>query len=483
MKKFKRCCLQRSPEERLRSATSWSLHERSVHTIDALNYFFTGVGEGSRLSALRTYMTAERISEFYKAIATIWPPDIAFDAAIKSDGDALRGFFVGMVRPEVILRNVTRTALYADSVLLPVPFQSPWRLQDKYDPVIYPEQYRQDTHRWAFALLLLEPWIRSGLVTLVPDPAALDPALFDSFQHSALERERTGAIAESLKLSMPYAERIFKFDHFRAWLSMPTEELMRCFRDNGMTAEEEPGMREYVRQFREDDIFYLAGIVTGGGSLQVLSIPTIEETAYVCAAGNAFPFTDMPGKWHEILSMSNLSPEAQVWSPLSKGFSELRFDFLDGYDPRFAMEMRDDGRLDAFRGFLRKVWHSINGSPSLDAAEGHARELREQLTQEHRVASADWAAIRRRHEDAVRLSGRSAGFASVIGGIAGTVGGPVTGALGVAMPFVLHLMMSDSAKKTMKGEAEEFRLRVPMSVFIDLEERERTEVPSFVPVQ
>jgi hypothetical protein len=80
----------------------------------------------------------------------------------------------------------------------------------------------------------------------------------------------------------------------------------------------------------------------------------------------------------------------KVWSPLSKAVGELPFDFLDGYDPRFAMEMREDGRLAMFRAFLRRTWRAIDGSPALDKAEAQSRELRDELTQEYRAASADW---------------------------------------------------------------------------------------------
>jgi hypothetical protein len=77
-----------------------------------------------------------------------------------------------------------------------------------------------------------------------------------------------------------------------------------------------------------------------------------------------------------------------------------------GYDPRFAMEKREDGRLDAFRGFLRRTWRAIDGSPSPDKAEQQSRELRDELTQEYLVARVDWDAIKNRYDDRVRRSGR-----------------------------------------------------------------------------
>lgn len=480
MEKFKKCCLTRDLNERTRTSKSWTLHQRSVHTVDAINYYFGKEGKAAAFAELRDYMTSDRIREFFEAIVTIWPSDLQFDESVRDDRGALRGFFAGMVRPEVILRNVTRAALYTDSILVPLPFDLPWQMQDEYDPILHPEQYRQDVHRWAFALLMLEPWIRSDMVVLCPDPRDYDAALWHTLQRSAESRSKMAEFAGNVTLAFEYVERILKFDHFRSWLSMPLDALMRRFREHGMSAEDEPGMREYVESFRQSDIFYLAGVVTAGGSLSRLAMPRIEDTAYICSRAAAFPFTDMPNVWRDILSSQDLSPEAQVWSPLSKAFGDLPFQFLDGYDPRFAMEMREDGRLEAFRAFLRRTWRAIDGSPSLDKAELQSRELRDELTQEYRVAAADWGAIGSRYSDRVRMSGREAGVASVIGaGLVG-VGGLVAGALGIAMPLLLHLFRSDAAGKALAGEQREFRIRVPMSVFIDLETAERAAAPKFV---
>ncbi len=294
MQKFKRCCLNKAAEDRTRMATSLTLHQRSVNTLDAINYYFTGTDETSVFANLRDFMTPDRISEFFKAIATVWPADIDFDDSVRDGSDTLRGYFAGMVRPEVILRNVTRAALYTDAILIPLPFDLPWQFQDAYDPILHPEQHRQAVHRWAFALLILERWIRSGIVTLCPDPKDYDAALFQTFQKSAEARSQTEEFKKTAALALPYVERIFRFDHFRSWLSIPMDSLMQRLRTDGMKSEDEPGMREYVTQFRENDIFYLGGVVMGDGSLQRLSMPRIEDTSYICSKAHAFPFTDMP---------------------------------------------------------------------------------------------------------------------------------------------------------------------------------------------
>lgn len=144
------------------------------------------------------------------------------------------------------------------------------------------------------------------------------------------------------------------------------------------------------------------------------------------------------------------------------------------------MEMRDDGRLEAFRAFLRRTWRAIDGSPTIGQAEVHSRELRDELTQEYRAARADWETIRSRYDDRIRTSGRETGVASVIGAGLSGVGGPVTGALGIAMPLVLHLLRSDAAGRAMTGDQREFRLKMPMSVFIDLGNADRSAGPKFV---
>jgi len=201
--------------------------------------------------------------------------------------------------------------------------------------------------------MLIEPWIRSGLFVMIPDPADFSQSLRTAFTEAA--QQRLPSIEQAAADDLPYLEKVLKQNYFRSVLSLPDDVVMRKFREVGMTDRNEGEMRDYIARLRREDPFFLAGVLEGEGALLRHSIPTLEEIIYVCGQTGLYPFTDMRGKWREILDNSDqLSEEAQTWTPLTKAFTTLQFSFLDGFDASFAHSVREDGRLLGFRLFLKK---------------------------------------------------------------------------------------------------------------------------------
>jgi hypothetical protein len=88
-----------------------------------------------------------------------------------------------------------------------------------------------------------------------------------------------------------------------------------------------------------------------------------------------------------------LSETARIWSPLADTFHSLDFWFLKNVDVEFAKSLRDDGRLESLRGFLRSIGKNASdvAGRSLDS---FVRDSRDALLGEHRKATAEWDKIR-----------------------------------------------------------------------------------------
>ncbi|HZO93275.1 MAG TPA: hypothetical protein VFB22_05855 [Candidatus Baltobacteraceae bacterium] len=254
-------------------------------------------------------------------------------------------------------------------------------------------------------------------------------------------------------------------------MSLPDDVLIDLIRrTQNLPDEKVPALLAYFRKLRERDPFYLDGILEDEGYLQSLSIPTIETTTLSCGLTGAFPFTDMRGKWEELLdAIGDLPPDAEIWTPLSNAFSRLTFDFLDGYDARFAYGIRQDGRLAAFRGFLRDIWKKIDGSPSAEAAERHARDFKDRLASEYATVTAEWSSIRRKYEGTLKKDALTYGFAGASGA---TISPSFSqGALAVAFSLALYLFRAREDARTLGAEAANFRAKFPLSIFIDVKGR------------
>ena len=181
----------------------------------------------------------------------------------------------------------------------------------------------------------------------------------------------------------------------------------------------------------------------------------LEMGMYICHATGAFPYTNVKFRWDEILrARDKLDATAQIWSPLTNAFQQLEFKFLNRVDSQFACSIRQDGRLEGLRSFLRKLWTTIGGQPDLSRSEALARDFRDELNQSFNEAKAEWDSIDR---ELMKWAVPTLGGALVTGHFS-----PVLALSGFAVAGVAELIQAEMKRK-------EFRKKVPMSVFIDLE--------------
>jgi len=146
---------------------------------------------------------------------------------------------------------------------------------------------------------------------------------------------------------------------------------------------------------------------------------------------------------------------AQTWSPLINAFQQLTFKFLGNVDSGFACTLRKEGRLEGFRAYLRTLWSTVGGEVDLAKAELLARDFRDELTQAYSEAQAEWGAIDR---DLLKWAAPTVGAALVSGAFSPIIAG------GLAVAGLGEIIQAEMKRR-------EFRRKVPMSVFIDLERK------------
>jgi len=182
----------------------------------------------------------------------------------------------------------------------------------------------------------------------------------------------------------------------------------------------------------------------------------LEMGLYICQATGSFPYTNVKFRWREILAAKqDLDATAQTWSPLTNAFQQLTFKFLGKVDSGFACTLRKEGRLEGFRAYLRTLWSTVGGEVDLAKAELLARDFRDELTQAYSEAQAEWSAIDR---DLLKWAAPTVGGALVTGAFSPIIAG------GLALAGLSEIIQAEMKRR-------EFRKRVPMSVFIDLNHR------------
>ena len=183
----------------------------------------------------------------------------------------------------------------------------------------------------------------------------------------------------------------------------------------------------------------------------------LEMATYICQATGAFPYTNVKFRWREILgAKEDPDATAKIWSPLTHAFQQLRFKFLDNVDSKFACSIKQEGRLEGFRSYMRKLWDAVGGEPDPSKSEALARDLGDELTGAFNAAQSEWDAIDR---ELVKWATGKAAVAMAAG-----VFSPAFAMGGLALAGLSEIIQAEMRRR-------EFRKRVPMSVFIDLDRR------------
>lgn len=445
------------------------------HLLELIDEYFGPIG--SEMIISRT-----DVSRFYRALAEFWSKDSPVEDLILKPSNNLRALYLGEISPANILQNVCRFGLYVNEILIINPFlQSLYGADGTFNPIEQPGQFIPDTIRNLFFIERLRPWISSGQVKLVIDPILLD---------EKLRRQVTDVIMQRRSQYQPTKEDLAFFDKqskeqsLIRFISMnihrlaadlqqnPQEIVASIAKDLARTIPHdslqnaELYIREAIEVHKRIDLNDLknskgeiseAQFFRGGASL--------EMALYLSAMSGCFPYTDSPTKWRELLSASsNLSADAQRWSPLTQAFQSLDFPFLNHVDPSFAVRLRQEGRLSSFRSYLERVWKSISGSADPQRSQEHARQFADELHSEYAKAQAEWATIQR---EVMNFGGNWIGGAL---GLGGAVAGPIVsghlkfmafGGAAAVILFVNQLLQT-------RGKKADFKLKNPMSVFIEL---------------
>lgn len=435
-----------------------SIHQRNMILLAAATDIF-GFSKQKTWADFKKTISGEEVKTFYEVQAALWNPETTDWQAImpKPDG-RLRALYLGDVYPDMIAKNILRFSLYSDELMVIDPFHNPWRLKPQYNPIENPNQFKADTIKLVYFLFRIAPWIRSGIVSLIPDPSDFYSGLrVDSW---GMAKARLGSFEVPEEDKAEARER-GRENFARTLYAMPDKDILRMIERSGqsnLTERQKAAVLSYARRKVEDDPIALDQPLDEEGQLNAMrGGANLEIALLIAQVTGAFPYTNIHFRWREILSArTDLSPTAQVWSPLTKAFQGLEFQFLDNVDSEFASDLRGDGRLESFRRFLRKTSKSVGEITDLSSIDGFERDFRDELTTEYHKARAEWNGI---NEDFLKYAGAVATGALATGAFIPQFSGPAIAATGLAGVTQLLLRYMRQMR---------FRSSNPMSVFIDL---------------
>lgn len=170
---FRDCCADIVPRMR----PSWrvmSIRERNLALVRGINRILLKDDETTWLDVRRN-LSDDQVRRIHEVHAALWPTDTRLIELLPSpQSKRSRALFLGLTDARTLSARITGMLAYVDELVVVHPFVNANAVRPEFSPIHHPAQFRDQTLRSVFVLLVLEPYIRSGRVHLIPDPLDYD---------------------------------------------------------------------------------------------------------------------------------------------------------------------------------------------------------------------------------------------------------------------------------------------------------------------
>jgi len=420
-------------------------------------------------SEIKRNITKGNVRRLYEFVAGLWPPMTNLEELLDTQDARLRALYLGEITlsPIELTKSVTRFGLYTDEIFIVSPLLDPWSMNPDCNPIMRPEIYLADTLKIVYFFMNVAPWIAEGIVTIIPDPSNFDRTLKDKIFSKLRALEKSNNTYDVDPDEMSNIQNEYAIEVLRQGLAFSpdyVDKTIRQYMPNASDAEVAIERERLRAVIQADPLTLEQGYTPINGQLMInRSGASLESALRISEISDSFPYTNLRSKWNSLLGARNdLSETSKVWSPLTKAFQELDFKFLNNVDPKFALTIRKDRRLESLRNYLRKLWVSLKGEPDNSKIDSLVRDFRDELTDAYMKAEDEWKDIDR---ELIKWSSGSFTSASLAAAIGEAV---LTGSISLALPLAAAGLSGIPAVVNARFARRRFRARSPLSVFIDL---------------
>jgi len=205
---FYDCCADVEPHKR----PSWSvmsIRERNLALVRGINRILQ-LNEEKTWLDVRHNLSDDHVRRIHELFAALWPTDTRLIELLPiPQSKRSRALYLGMVDARTISTKVTGMLAYVDELVLVHPFVNANGVRPEFSPIQHPAQFREQTLRSVFSLMLLEPDIRAGRVHLGPDPIDYDAGFrgeIMAITEQAADKTELGPIDQALAQALGHDE-------------------------------------------------------------------------------------------------------------------------------------------------------------------------------------------------------------------------------------------------------------------------------------
>ncbi len=385
--------------------------------------------------------TPRAVRKIYENINIFWPSLKDYENRLSREAGSVSGLYTGSYEPDTVCRAVSRHTLYSDKILLTDPFLNPKIVSDQFNPILHPEKHRATCLMNATLWVHMAPWIAAGLVNFVRPVRDFHKNLWskmleiqkqriDSHPEIGFEIER---MAKNAVRDMSATDGGMTEYHMLSYPDSFWNDIHQKNEDGGNESSDfsPEEFAEYLRRRRDNHPYYLdSQALVDGQFLQSTTGSCYEEAKIMCQIGNIHIITDLKSRWMEYeIDRKQHGEEGRGWSAFAKAFQNSQLKVLNNIPLEAALSLREEGRLENMRGFLRRVWKSSKSGE--DLSEENAENFTSELGQQIADANEEFKSIDR---NLLKwFGGQAAAFAAAgqLGMMPALATSAITGAVGL----------------------------------------------------
>ncbi|WP_096695609.1 DUF4238 domain-containing protein [Polaromonas sp. AER18D-145] len=357
---YKDCC-QLLPASERPSWDIYGLRERNLMFSRAVQGIL-GLDVEATWADVRRTLSGEQVQRIHRAFAGLWPEDTDLAALLpRPNPKVLRSVYLGFADPRTVQATVLGWLPYVDEIILVNPFLLGTRMKPEFSPIDSPTGHKVQTLKNVLLLLVLEPFIRAGLVHLVPDPCDVNANL-GLHVREVLERRTLGWTPprEGLHRLMKLGE-----DEYWRFFWMLPEGTQRQFiaqhMPNMATSMTDQVIAYLSRRAEADPYALLQEMPAGkeGAQFQIFKGLSLESALYLASLTGSVIHVDTQAHWEQLLRDAQPpgSPSHPVWAPVRQALREISFPV--DLDARRVSERINIGNLPPIRSILRRLAAAI----------------------------------------------------------------------------------------------------------------------------
>jgi hypothetical protein len=289
---------------------------------------------------------------------------------------------MGFSDPRTVEATVLGWLPFVDEIVLVNPFFLGTRMKPEFSPIESPTSHKMQTLKNVWLLLMLEPFIRAGLVHLVPDPGEVSASLGHHVREVLTRRTlgwtppKGGGLRRFLKLAKEETHRViwmlpeasqrhFIAEHMPDADAVMTDRLIAYFK----------------RQAEADPYTLLQPLPVGkdGAQNQIFKGLSLEAALYMASLTGSIIHVDSEAHWAQLLKDAQPAgaPSQGAWGPVQQALGEISFP-VELNSERVAKCIASGDRP-PIRSLLRRLAESVSapgGGPSPTELAKHMRQAR-----------------------------------------------------------------------------------------------------------